>query len=605
MKIPSLKVLFVNAKETLLRFPFVILASVVGAGFMIYLLDLPFDRQDAYKQLYNVVMVCSIGIPFFLSLVFICERIKTSKMLFVIVQLIGVVLLVFYYFSLPKDIGYVDITRYILFIIGTHLLVSFSPFVNKKFSLESRGFWQYNQNLFIRILITGVYSGVLYLGLSVAILSFDNLFDVNVDSKIYGQLFFFILGIFNTWFFLSGMPNNLDELESNDFYPKGLKIFTQYVLLPLVIIYLLILYLYMGKIIILWQLPIGWVSYLVLGFSITGIFSLLLIEPLRELEGVNWIKIFSRWFYLILFPLIILLFFAIFRRTGEYGITERRYFVFVLAMWLTLMALYFSFSKIKNIKIIPYSLCIIAFLTSFGPWGAFSLSEKSQFSRLEEILIKNKILVDGKIVKAANPLQEEEIQDVSSVIQYLDERKSLAKIQPWFDCDIDTIKGGIVNGVYKSKEAKIAYLMGIEYSLYSRNYSQDNMGYYFTPKEFGFIDIKGFDYKLSYRYNYYEKEKKIRQIQIDSTNRIDFEFNTDSLILIFKNNDKPVEDIKIGNLIENLRKQKTEPILKDMSAEGENEKIKYKIVFQNINGNRENGRDKIQSFNSEIFFKFK
>jgi hypothetical protein len=605
MKIPSLKVLFEGAKETVFRFPFVILASVIGAGFMIYLLDVPFERQDAYKHLYNVVMVCSLGISFLLSLVFICERIKTSKAISIIVQIIGVILLVAYYFSLPGEVGYKDIVRYFLFMIGMHLLVSFSPFVNKGFSLERRGFWQFNQNLFIRILITGVYSGVLYAGLSVAILSFDNLFEVHINSKIYGQLFFFILGVFNTWFFLSGLPNNLDELESMDFYPKGLKIFTQYVLLPLVIIYLLILYLYMGKIIVQWKLPMGWVSYLVLGFSTTGIFSLLLIEPLREMEGINWIKKFSKWFYLILFPLIILLFTAILRRTGDYGITERRYFVFVLAVWLTVMAIYFSVSKIKNIKIIPYSLCLVAFLTSFGPWGAFSLSERSQMGRLEEILIKNKILVDGKIVKSVNPIPDEERQDASSVIQFLNDRKSLDKIQPWFDVEIDTIKGGVVNSVYKSKEEKITNLMGIEYSLYKRNYQQDNIGYYINLKEFIFIDIKEFDYKLNYRYNYYEKEKKTKQFQVDSTNKIDFEFNADSLTLVFKNNNIPVENIKIEKLIENLRKQKTEPLLKDMSIEGENEKIKYKIIFQNINGNREDGKDKVQSFNSEIFLKIK
>ncbi|MCX6164832.1 MAG: DUF4153 domain-containing protein [Ignavibacteriae bacterium] len=440
--------------------------------------------------------------------------------------------------------------------------------------------------------------------LSVAILSFDNLFEVHINSKIYGQLFFFILGVFNTWFFLSGLPNNFDGLESQDFYPKGLKIFTQYVLLPLVFIYLLILYLYMGKIILHWQLPMGWVSYLVLGFSVTGIFSLLLIEPLRELEGINWIKKFSKWFYLILFPLIILLFIAILRRTGEYGITERRYFVFVLAVWLTVMAIYFSISKIKNIKIIPYSLCLIAFLTSFGPWGAFSLSERSQMRRLEEILTKNKILVYGKIVKAANPISDEERQDVSSVIQFLNERKSLNKIQPWFDQGIDTIKGGVVNSVYKSKEEKITELMGIEYTLFKRNYLQNDRYYSWNLKDFNSVNLKGYDYLLIYRFNNYEKEKKEKQFQLDS-NKVDVNFNSDSFEILIKNNGNQIGLIKLDKLIEDLKKLKSEPVLKDLSIEGENDKIIYKIVFQNIYGEKENDKDKINTFHSDIFLKIK
>ena len=604
MKIPSLKNLFESSKETFLRFPFVILTSVVGSGFMIYIIGSPFERQDSVRYLYNVVIACSLGISFLLALKFICERVKTSKAVTLVTQITGILLLAAYYFSLPEDIGYTDITRYFLFMIGMHLLVSFSPFANKNFSLERKGFWQFNQNLFIRILITGVYSGVLYVGLSVAILSFDKLFNANINSKIYAQLFFFILGVFNTWFFLSGLPENLDELENMDFYPKGLKIFTQYVLLPLVIIYLLILYLYMGKIIIQWQLPMGWVSYLVLGFSTTGIFSLLLIEPLREMEGINWIKKFSKWFYLILFPLIVLLFIAILRRTGEYGITEKRYFVFVLALWLAVMALYFSVSKIKNIKIIPYTLCFIAFITSFGPWGAISLSERSQMGRLEEILVKNKILVDGKIVKAVNPITDEESQDVSSVIQFLNERNSLKKIQPWFTENLDTIKSRMADGVYKYKEAKITDLMGIQYSLYKRNFLQDERYYNWNLKDFNSVNLKGYDYFLIYRYSSYEKEKSGKMFPMDS-NRIYVEYNPETFEILIKNNDSGIGAVKMDKLLEDLKKLKTEPEQKNISVEGETEKFRYKVIFQNISGEKENDKDKINNFLSDIFLKLK
>jgi len=604
MKIPSLKVLFESAKQTLIRFPFVILVSLVGTAFMIYLMGLPFNRREDTEHLYKIVMVCSLGISFLISLKFISERIKLSNAVSLFVQAAGLLMLVLYYFTLPEKPGFVDITRYLLFMTGTHLLVSFSPFVNKGFSEERNGFWQFNLNLFMRILLTGVYSGVLYVGLSVAILSFDKLFNVELRGEIYGQLFFFILGVFNTWFFLSGMPENLEELEKQDFYPKGLKIFTQYVLLPLVIIYLLILYMYTGKIIFQWQLPMGWVSYLILGFSTTGIFSLLLIEPLREAEGINWIKKFLRWFYLILFPLIILLFIAILRRTGEYGITERRYFVFVLALWLTFIAFYFSISRIKNIRVIPYSLCIIAFLTSFGPWGAFSMSERSQLSRLEEILVKNNILVNGKIVKAVNPVSEDESQDVSSVIQYLNERKSLDKIRPWFDTEIDTLTAGTVNNVYKSKEAKITDLMGIEFSLYRKNFMQGDKYFYLNLKDFGNISVKGFDHLVDYKYYSYEKQEKGNRFTLDSAN-IRIDYNADSLEMIFYKNEIEISRVKLENYFEELRKMKKDLTLKEMSKEGENEKLKYKIVFENITGDRENERNKINSFNTDILLKLK
>ncbi|MBK9634277.1 MAG: DUF4153 domain-containing protein [Bacteroidetes bacterium] len=49
-------------------------------------------------------------------------------------------------------------------------------------------------------------------------------------------------------------------------YPKDYEFFAQFILMPLVIIYLVILYLYGGKIIFQGHLPIGWVSNLILTF---------------------------------------------------------------------------------------------------------------------------------------------------------------------------------------------------------------------------------------------------------------------------------------------------------------------------------------------------
>ena len=602
MKIPSLKLLVNNAKITLLRFTLVILASIVSAVVMIYIIGRPFDANPNYQYLYNIVMTCTLGISFILSLVFISERLKTSKSVNLVFQLSGIILLIIYYFTLSSEFNYVDTARFLSFLIASHLLVSFSPFANKKLSTEINGFWQFNQLLFIRILITAVYSGALYLGLTVAVLSFDKLFNVHFDDKIYLKLFFVILGFFNTWFFLSGMPENHDELETQSFYPKGLKIFTQYVLLPLVIIYLFILYLYTGKILIQWELPIGWVSYLVLGFSATGIFSLLLIHPLRNLEGHNWIKIFSKVFYLVLFPLIVLLFVAIIRRTDDYGITERRYYVIVLACWLTGIALYFTFSKIKNIKVIPISLCLIAFLTSIGPWGAFSISQNNQFNRLKEILIKNEILVNEKIHKTDKALTIEDKKNISSIISYLDERNAINRIQPWFDVKLDTIKGERRFEVYQNKTAKIVELMGVEY--YAPWKTQNERYLNYNIKELNLISLKGYDNLINYRYYSYDTLKS-KSYQIDS-GKIEISYLKESTLINIKEKDRNIFSLNINEILEKLSKSSSvQPEMNDMSIEKENEFAKAKIIFMAIAGEKNEAELKINYFNAYILLKIK
>jgi hypothetical protein len=465
MKLPSLTNLVQQAKLTFLRFPFVILCSILGAFVMMRVVGFSREYADLHAQtMYNIVMTCSLGLPLFLSFALYSESRNFTRIKGYLLQIVPLILLILFYFSLSKELDVYDIGRYFLFLIAFHLLVSFSPYLlsGEKSQLD---FWDFNQKTFLRFILSGLYSGVLYAGLAIALLSFDKLFDMHIDGKRYAQLFFFIAGVFNTWFFCSGVSEFKEKEEFR--FAKGIKIFTQYVLLPIVVIYVVILYLYLFKIIFQWNLPMGWVSYLVIGFSTAGIFSLLLIFPLVDSKEIKWVRIFSRVFFISLIPQIILLFLAISIRTSEYGITERRYYVFVLAGWLTITTLFYVISNFRNIKFIPVTLFLIAVFTSYGPWSSFDMSLNSQLNRLEEILKKNTILVDGKIVPAKSDIEKEEATDVRSILQFLVERKKLNKIQPWFTESLDSIAnrreyGKTLHGVYVSKDEEIMTMMGIK-----------------------------------------------------------------------------------------------------------------------------------------------
>ena len=124
-----------------------------------------------------------------------------------------------------------------------------------------------------------MYSGFLYVGLILALSALKLLFDIEIHEELYLEFYIVIIGLFNTWFFVSGIPSNLEELENVNEYPKGLKIFAQYVLLPLLVLYLIILYAYGAKILIFWDWPKGIVSYLISCVSVLGILTVLLFYP--------------------------------------------------------------------------------------------------------------------------------------------------------------------------------------------------------------------------------------------------------------------------------------------------------------------------------------
>ncbi len=367
MKIPSLHSLIARAGKTFLRFPLALIFTLTGVIFVIKTTHYNKGDYQAPMWYWNVMKSAYLGMLLQIALTTFAERRQWSRAKTILLLGAGAALAIIYYFSLPDHFMDISMLRLTLFALGMHWLIAFIPFTG---SGEMNGFWQYNKILFLRILTAALYSGVLYAGLALALLAIENLFKIHVDYKWYLDLWVVLAGLFNTWFFLGGFPDDYDSLEERTDYPKGLKIFTQYVLLPIITIYLLILYAYMARIIINAQWPVGWVSNLVLGFSVAGILSLLLIHPVRNEAGNKWIGIFSKFFYIALFPLLILLFLAISRRVGEYGITESRYFVLLLALWLGFIAIYFLGIVCEEYKNDPDLLVPdrLSFSTS-GPGG--------------------------------------------------------------------------------------------------------------------------------------------------------------------------------------------------------------------------------------------
>lgn len=436
MKLPSVQLLSRAFIKVAKRFPFVLVAALAGTVACIALTEGNYN-QPVEINLIKLAMVSSLGLPLFFAIHLFCEKWSAKPMFKFIALITGLFLLVQFYYSLPPAAvnNGNALYRFFFWSAGMHLIVAFSVFFVVE---ELNGFWQFNKQLFLRFLTAALYSGVLYLGLAGALLAVEELFNLHIDHDLYINLWNVIAGLFNTVFFLGGIEDPVEDLNNQHSYPKGLKIFTQYVLLPLVTVYLVILYAYTAKIMALRSLPQGWVTNLILGFSVTGILSLLLVWPLREQEENKWIKTFTRFFYFSLVPLITLLFIAIGTRINAYGVTIERYIVAMLGVWLALITLYFIFSRRKNIILIPLTLALFLFGSCFGPWGMFAVAERSQVKRLKALLEKNYLLVNGKLVRESGsrpPAGQAAINQISSIIEYLADKHSLQAISDWMSED--------------------------------------------------------------------------------------------------------------------------------------------------------------------------
>lgn len=589
----KLKEILGRAIYILQNYAFILLMALLAATSFAIVIDNYEMKEESINIYTRFGIVSSLGISLMFSLNILAERI--GKKIFL--NLLGIIFLVIYYqFFLPhdnKDFGTVHAVLLVVSFILTHLLVSFIAFMGKN---NENSFWQYNKNLFINAVLTGIFTAVLVGGIMLAISAVDHLFDLKLDNKIYPRTFTFLSILGSCFIFLLFNEDGLKFLEKDENYPEILKFFVQFILIPLLIIYAVILYLYGGKILIQWDLPRGWVSYLILAYSLVGILALLLVFPLKEISAKSWVKGFSKIFYFALLPLLVLLFVAIFTRILEYGFTENRYYVLLLAIWLAVVVLYFTFGKKSNIKFIPISLFVFGLFSLIFPYfNTFSVAKNSQKNELQEILIKNNVLENGK-VNFRKPVQDSVATEIANKFSFLNERKE---------------SEFLLNFISNQEQQKFKQILKNEQNItYSKVRSQFHKIIYnkdvekgekynalrITTDDFGF-DIKDYD-KMFKVYNYDNK---------------DFEYDGNSFALkgfngnlTFYFNNKEINlSPDIQKIINQYKDQKGEVYTNQISLIKEVGNYELKFLIDEINYNKYTGNNGSYFISNEVIILIK
>lgn len=494
--------IFGKAKNVVFRYPMVLLMVLILAVSWITLVDL--RRQENAYNIVRLAVTSALGISLFFAIKMLSQRM--GKLL--ILQLLGIGILVIFYFLLPDNetnFSELELFWIVPSFILSHLLVAFVAFFQSKNEIN---FWEYNKNLFIHFILTILFSGVLIGGIELAILAVDKLFNLDIDDDIYFKTFLFLSSFGSCFIFLTFNEEGLSFLEKKGKYPIVLKFFTQFILIPLLLIYLIILYLYSTKILIKWELPRGWVSYLILAYSIVGILALLLVHPLKNETAKSWVKIFSKAFYYTLIPLLILLYVAIFTRILEYGYTEARYFVLLIAIWLTSIVLYSVIFKKASIKFIPISLfCFGLFALIMPYFNTFSVAKRSQKNALMEIFNGNQLIKNGKI-NFDQEISGEIRKEIRDKIEFLHKRENINFIFNYTDNQLknELLK---INYDYQFSSNFVENFTNIKYNDAIEMHTNKRIYLNSDTKNY---HIKNYDYLFVIDDNFYGEQKfKIKE----------------------------------------------------------------------------------------------
>jgi phage anti-repressor protein len=541
--------------KSIKRFPITLVLTFSLALVLIVVseitMNLGYDHSSI-EILNRIAMVMALGIPLTLSIKLLFEKYASVNIVSkILVYVIASAFLGFYYSYLLKVIDTTSTSRYIALSFSLYLCFLFIPFYNKRELLEL-----YVIKVFTRFFITIIYSAVLFLGLAAILFTVDKLLGIEVRSSIYYYTWLLTAGVFSSAFFLAGMPEN-DESAEEFSYPKYLRILLLYIVMPLVSIYLAILYIYFAKIIITWKWPVGLVSHLVLWYSAFCVGLIFLIAPIKDNK---WVKRFVLWFPKLILPILIMMFISMGIRINAYGITENRYYVVILGLWVLAMMLFISLKKMRQNSVILVSLAIVSILTVFGPLSSFTVSRLSQNNRFTGILVKNGMLQEGAIIGKGD-IPKDDKNEISQILSYFDRNHSLQDVK-YLPKDFSLNDMEKVFG-FKYQESEL--YRPEKYISYNINERNDA------------IDISEYDYLFDLRMVKGQSETGNLRVQYNYENQDVKIFRADEVIYT----------LELSDFLKELREKYPNSgnvNSEDMVYTDENQYVKAKFIFSYIGG---------------------
>lgn len=587
----NVKKLLLHFKSGFERFPITIILAFLHFITGIYIAEVRSFQSDEFIEV-NLLLFGSIFITAMFEMLYEKYFYKQNRWLVRgIYSAITFVISIIFFVEYLRTNDYYNIYYFTLIPISIVLFLLI-PILRKKENKE-----KYLQSVFSNFVITGIFVAVLWIGIEIILTTVNYLFFNSGDSlffRLTTYSFWFITEVFGASLFLSLLKKPDDNLENYEF-PFIFNLLIKFVIIPLIIIYTGVLYIYMMKVLISMHLPKGLISHLVLWYTAFSVAVMILITPFTQKD--KFFENFKKYFPYFSIPLIFASLFAVFQRTYQYGITENRYYVLISIFWLLFcMILYIRKMNITGIFI---SLITCLVISVYTPLSAKNVSNFSQSQRLKRMLVKYGALKDGKISKITQKLTNSEGSQIHTTIQYISDNSTIAKL------NFKNEKGEVYSTLGDLEKG-----LDVKESWKDYYYRSDDEGNYEERKVITYkvknienseiiSDIAGYDNFISYKNVYNEdpinqenESEKYKIILKNKTITINSKDGTELAKINY-------EDV-VKQIASKLRTSKLtvtsdtvyEVPQKDLEYIGTIGKINYKISLRSINDEIINGKPK-------------
>ena len=587
----KMKKILPDMKRGIERFPLTIFCGIIVFLLSFYVLETSGTNNNRFiEEVLKFIFLMILCIPLTAALELVREKYFSGKNKWIIRALnavIAIVFIVFYRFYYLYEVGkeafFGNSEKLLATGIIFFLFFLLAPIIGKKDEEE-----KYFQSVIVDKAVTVLFSVVLFLGLTVVFLTVDRLSLIKLEGKIYVETWLFVVFVFAMIFFASKLKKVDENLEEYEIH-KVFKFLIYFIVIPLITIYTGILYIYFGKMLVTRSWPQGLVSHLILWYTIFSLFIMIMVTPMTKKDLAA--KAFKKYFPFVSVPLLILSIVSISKRISQYGVTELRYFIVLLGIWL-IFCMVSSIFKAR-LSVILISLIAVVYISVFSPINNRRITIMSQNKRLERILIKHGLLKDGKLVKNSG-LNENQKYEITDVLNYIlgirDKKDGVRNLYPF----------GKEDGKPYKKIEEFEKEIGIDDSWYKYKYSASEYFTVFVINENmlnnqnnnNIEEVKGYEYIISGLDGYNFQENSVKEyygkypVKISKNNISVYNENKEELIKIEISEilkgilnkpeiqqriNKPKEEIKDSVVPENI-----------LEFIGENEKVKYRIKMKQI-----------------------
>ncbi len=496
------------------------------------------------------------------------------------------------------------------------LAVTFAAYLFR--NNDNASIWYFNFQLASGICFAILTALILCGGLSLILKSIEYLFEVNIDHKFNTDIWLIGWCFFAPAYFMTKVPTQFDYQRSDCEFPRGVYFIQNYVLVPLSLVFMVILYAYFIKILLQWELPRGNLGKMISVFGVIGIFTHLTIYPVYD-HGAPLLNWFYRNFYSMMIVPWGLLILAITVRLSQYGLTEPRYIVVICVIWFAFLIVYYLINSTNfQLKNVFVALAILSLIASFGPWRIDKLPVQNQFARLQKLLIKNDLLIANQYTAPKTQPGFETRKSISSMVNYLVAYGGSEKMRPWFsdqtaydkaiDCHERPCK--YYDGSYLVK------LMGIDFV--DRRQNTEKASYFHIKiknlkkhRAFGNynrrVSVKGFDYMISV----FAHQRYCGKECADSVGQT---INTEEIKTLLKkgnqleivSGDFPSVGLDLNILLDQFGQGNTElppedadKLVLDQTSDG----IKFRLIINNIHGIIKDNKKQIKHIDAVLLLK--